>query len=93
MSPLVLDNSRVWQMSGRSEIALLVFRAVLLRPQKFKLLWGIAIYCDGSLVCGWLQEMFRLERALLKINPSLVRISEASFGQLFGILAADLHAE
>lgn len=81
------------KMPWRSEVAFLIFRAVLLRPQKFKLFRSITMHCDCGLVSGWSKEMPRLERALLQINLSLIGVRKTSLGKLIGILAADFHAE
>ena len=49
VGPFILDDARTWQMSRRSKISLLVFCAVLLRPEKLELLWGITVNCNAGL--------------------------------------------
>jgi hypothetical protein len=53
VGPFILDDARTWQMSRCSEISLLVFCAVLLRPEKLKLLRGITVNCNLSLMQCW----------------------------------------
>ena len=53
VGPFILDDARTWQMSRRSKISLLVFCAVLLRPEKLELLGGIAVNCNLSLMQCW----------------------------------------
>jgi hypothetical protein len=93
VGPFILDDARTWQMFRRSEISLLFFCAVLLRPEKLKLLGGIAVNCNLSLMQGWSKEMSSLQRALLQIDFSLVRICKPCFRQLFRILAAYFHTK
>ena len=72
----ILDDTRTWQMSWRPEIALLIFCAVLLSPEKLELFRCVTVNRNLSLMQSWSKKMSSLERALLKINFGLVRISK-----------------
>jgi hypothetical protein len=72
----ILDDTRTWQMSWRPEIALLIFCAVLLSPEKLELFRCVTMNRNLSLMQSWSKKMSSLERALLQINFGLVRISK-----------------